>query len=345
LIGVPENLQHSILLLLGGEAGCRKLSQVFYARVAAESELKALFPGKSLRCATEEFAAFLIQFFEGDPAQTQYRWWLSLQESHARFQISDWQRAVWLGQMGEALAACVEDSGARTALAQFFETASGYLVTQDEAEVEHPELRQRWAKQRILDQLIDDLKAGRDAEAIELSRQFKGRPSALVGILASMLKADRSLLSEYVEEIVREDAQLAEAGFNGRPLLHFAASAASVGIVRQLLGQGVDPNLRESGGHTALYRAAGKRDSEDGAQVVAELVRAGADVNLAGGVSRATPLHQAARFGNLRVAEALLKAGADPLARDKRGFTPLDRARNCRRPQVLELLSQKTRGF
>ena len=59
---------------LGGEAGCRRLSTEFYARVGQDPVLRPLFPGKSLRCATEEFAAFLIQFLGGDEVQTQKRW-------------------------------------------------------------------------------------------------------------------------------------------------------------------------------------------------------------------------------------------------------------------------------
>ncbi len=72
----------AILNSLGGEAGCRQLSADLYARVAI---LHPLFPGKSLRCATQEFAAFLIHFLGGDESQTQSRWCLSLRESHARF--------------------------------------------------------------------------------------------------------------------------------------------------------------------------------------------------------------------------------------------------------------------
>lgn len=74
---------------LGGEAGCLRLSIAFYARVAKDPELKPLFPGKTMRCATEELAAFLVQFLGGDEAQTQKRWWLSLRESHTRLKISE----------------------------------------------------------------------------------------------------------------------------------------------------------------------------------------------------------------------------------------------------------------
>src|SRR5260370_8055088 len=93
----------ALLEALGGEEGCRRLSAAFYARVGKDPVLRPLFPGKSLRCATEEFAAFLVQFLGGDEDQTQHRWWLSLRESHARFRIDPAQRRAWLKHIGTTL--------------------------------------------------------------------------------------------------------------------------------------------------------------------------------------------------------------------------------------------------
>jgi len=66
----------ALLEAVGGEAGCKRLSSAFYARVGKDPMLRPLFPGKSLKCAIEEFAAFLIQFLGGDEEHTQRRWWL-----------------------------------------------------------------------------------------------------------------------------------------------------------------------------------------------------------------------------------------------------------------------------
>src|SRR3954447_4994299 len=116
------------LQALGGEAGCKRLSAEFYARVGTDPVLRPLFPGKSLRCATEEFAAFLIQFLGGDEQQTQHRWWLSLRESHARFRIGAAERSAWLWHMGETLDMASLDEGARNALRQFFLHSSAYVI-------------------------------------------------------------------------------------------------------------------------------------------------------------------------------------------------------------------------
>src|SRR5450631_503416 len=106
----------AFLKVLGGEAGCKRLSTEFYARVGKDPVLRPLFPGKSLRCAIEEFAAFLIQFLGGDEEQAQYRWWLSLRESHARFRISPAARSAWLKNMGATLEAAPFDEETRKAL-------------------------------------------------------------------------------------------------------------------------------------------------------------------------------------------------------------------------------------
>jgi truncated hemoglobin YjbI len=332
------------LEVLGGEAGCLHLAQQFYGRVATNEVLKPLFPGNSFRCASEELSAFLVQFLDGDPEKMQYRWWLSLRESHARFKISEVQRAAWLGLMNETIEALTADPDVRVQLQEFFRVASAYLLGMDEGEIEEPELKQRWSQQQILDRVVTEIVGGHEVEAIELASQFASRTSVYVGILARMMEAGRPSLVEFVLDSLRRDPGLAKHRFNGRTLLHFAAAYSILPVVRHLLDLGVDPNTLDNGGHSVLYRAAvaGVRTSgefEDaGPAVIHELVRAGAVVDLAGGVNRSTALHEAARFGNVGTARALLEAGASAQAQDRKGLTPLDRARNCRRPEVVALM-------
>src|SRR5262249_24945900 len=84
---------------LGGTASCRKLSTAFYARVARDPILRPLFPGKTFKCAIEEFTAFLVQFLGGPPEDTQRRWWLRLRESHSRFKIGPRERDAAMKNM------------------------------------------------------------------------------------------------------------------------------------------------------------------------------------------------------------------------------------------------------
>lgn len=59
---------------IGGNGVCRRLAVAFYARVERDSVLRPLFPGKSFRCAIEEFTAFLAQFLGGPSKDSQFRW-------------------------------------------------------------------------------------------------------------------------------------------------------------------------------------------------------------------------------------------------------------------------------
>jgi hemoglobin len=333
----------ALLESLGGEAGCRQLSKEFYARVGRDSVLRPLFPGKSLRCAINEFAAFLIQFLGGDEAQTQDRWWLSLRESHARFEINAAQRSAWLKHMGAALEAAPCDAETRTALRQFFLRTSSYVIGVEASAPEQEELATRWTAQRALDDVIAAIAAGRDEEAIALAPRFASRPSLYVGLLARMMQVGHPQFIRFVVQAVEQDPGLATGRFNGRTLLHFASGAGCSEVVSLLLRLGTDPNVQDHGGHTPLYRVANECAANTGSEIVRALVRAGADVNACGGVTRATALHMAARRGFTDIAHALLDCGAAVGARDIKGDTPMQRAINCRQAGVSRLLAEFTR--
>jgi truncated hemoglobin YjbI len=93
--------------------------QVFIRASAKDPVLRPYFPGKTLRCAIESFAAFLIQFLHGDEKQTQHRWHLSLRESHARFQIGSDARRAWLKNMEGTLHAAPLDEKREMRFATF----------------------------------------------------------------------------------------------------------------------------------------------------------------------------------------------------------------------------------
>jgi ankyrin repeat protein len=108
-------------------------------------------------------------------------------------------------------------------------------------------------------------------------------------------------------------------------------------MVELLLRLGADPNSA-AGTHPPLYCVANECQVPGGDNVVRALVRAGAEVDARSESKQCTALHMAARRGNAEVAEALLGCGADINAQDTNGDTPLQRARNCRKPAVAELL-------
>ena len=330
-----------LLQALGGEAGCKRLSAEFYSRVHKDPVLRPLFPGKSLKCAINEFGAFLIQFLGGDEDQAPFRWWLSLRESHARFRIGAAQRSAWLKHMGATLEAAPLDEPARNALRQFFLHSSAYVIGKEAGEPEHAELAARWGEQRTLDDAIAAIRTGDDHSAMVLSARFAARPAVFTGLLARMMQTRRAELVRFVLHAVDRDPSLATRRFGGRALLHYAAGAGCLELVTWLLGHGTDPDIPDSGGHTPLYRAANECGSGTGPEVIRALVAAGADVNACGGVMRAAALHMAARRGFVEIARALLDCGAAIEAQDRSGVTPLQRAMNCRKETVARLLVER----
>jgi truncated hemoglobin YjbI len=263
----------ALLEALGGEEGCRRLSAAFYARVGEDAVLRPFFPGKSLRCATEEFAAFLIQFLGGDEKQTQYRWWLSLRESHARFRIGSDARCAWLRHMEATLDAISLDEVTRNALRNFFSHSSAYVTGTDTAEPDHEELATRWSEQRVLDSVIAAIVEGRDDETLALAPRFASRPSVFVGLMVRMVQSGRARLIHFVIDVAQNDPSLAIQRFAGTTLLHFAAGAGCLELVVSLLRLGVDPDIQGRGDHTPLYCVANECESETGPEVVRALAQ------------------------------------------------------------------------
>lgn len=274
----------------------------------------------------------------GDEEQTKRRWWPSLRESHTRFRIGAAERGAWLKHMTATLDATPLDETTRAALRQFFEHSSSDVIGEECVRPEHEELTTRWDALRALDDAVAAIVARRDPEAMVLVQDFSARPSVFVGLLARMIQSGRPGLIAFAVNAVKRDPSLAVRRYGGRALLHYASGAGCLELVEALLRLGADPNMQDDGGHTPLYRAANQCASATGPEVVRALVRAGANVNTDGGVTRATPLHMAARRGHVEIAQALLDCGAAIDARDALGDTPLRRSVNCNKIQVASLL-------
>jgi truncated hemoglobin YjbI len=294
-------------------AQCQQLSAAFYARVHRDPLLRPLFPGKSIRCATEELTAFLVQYFGGPSEDTQHRWWVSLRESHARFKIGPKERDAWLSNMFRTL-----DEQHLNDLRDFFEQTSAYLIGLPSHVP--PAIEQ-------MDAAVSTVRRG------EVPPPFASR-SVSVGLLGLMIRGGNPALLAHVRERLIADPTLVDERYGRRTLLQEAVGTGNLALVELLLDLGADLN---AGTHPALYSVANECRT-GGAAIVRTLIRHGADVNACKNVKRCTPLHMAARRGNLQIAEALLDAGADLEARDSHGDTPLQRALNCRKPLMAELL-------
>ncbi len=341
---------------IGGAAICRELSEAFYARVARDPVLGPLFPGKTLRCAIEEFTAFLAQFLGGPPEDAQRRWWLSLRQSHLRFKIGPQERDAWMKNMIEALDHLQIGEQQRNALRSLFEQASAYLINtgREPAPAEskgalrgdevHDEMFRRWTAQRAIDEAVDAVhrsdaaRATALAEGAALQAHFTRNQAVLAAFLAVMIaQGDRAMLG-YVRDKLLADPALAQVHYSGRTLLHASAAAGNLATVELLLHLGAGPDTADSGGHTPLYCLANECKTPGAGKIVRALIRAGARPDACGGVKRCTALHMAARRGNVEAAEALLDCGADIEGKDSLGDTALRRAVNCNKTEVAALL-------
>jgi truncated hemoglobin YjbI/ankyrin repeat protein len=405
----PRLTADTLFALAGGEAGLRRLTDAFYARVAEEPLLAPLF--SSTRPAALEhrstlLARFLVELCGGPADYSERLGQPRMRARHGNVRIGVPQRDAWVATMTAALADAGIAEPARTTLQQFFEIAASELVNQG-APPPPPEPAQaltrpiltRWQGTSAAEALLDAISAGdvprveallpdataTPAELIEhaanrdqpgvvrllLARGFTSSPgqspsfhtahrqlSDLFCAYAAVRRLQRrhptmdDVLSD-LEHVVRErltaalrqePALLTARNWLGHTLLHVAAGTGDDLLVSWLLRLGADPRAEAEIEHTPLAALANRTihraadSAEDGCATAALLLGAGAGVNARSGAERQTPLHMAARRGNVALGRFLLAHGADLAARSTRGETPLHRAASCNQPAFVALL-------
>lgn len=184
-----------------------------------------------------------------------------------------------------------------------------------------------------------------------------------VEVFQHLLTATKSL-SPMIGSKISENADTAEPTFkvleelrdkNGRTLLHVASMEGRTHIVKLLLAELINTELTDKSGWTALdwaventhldvveilwkainndsksqlkrrqylQRAAGKGDEK----MVQYWLKQSKEIDAHDSNDRRTALHFAAIKGRLDVALILLKSGADPDFRDRKGLTPIQTA-------------------
>jgi len=107
---------------------------------------------------------------------------------------------------------------------------------------------------------------------------------------------------------------------------------ADLGIIEALLQAGADPNIHPSNTRGMLWLAYDRKN----APLIALLAKYGVNMNDTGFDGK-TPLFAAVKEGNFEIADVLLRNGADPNHKDKRGLTALIEAQSA---EVVELLAK-----
>lgn len=138
-----------------------------------------------------------------------------------------------------------------------------------------------------------------------------------------LIDAIRSQSLKGVETLVKSgDFSLDRFAQNGDTALVLAAKWGSKAAIKCLLAYGAKPNQCDEAGHTPLFAAAGQYEAS--LDVVKLLVENGADINMASGDLRCTPLHGAAQIPpNSHIVQFLLSRGASTEVKNADGLTPL----------------------
>lgn len=127
-------------------------------------------------------------------------------------------------------------------------------------------------------------------------------------------------------------------GAGGVTPLMRAAGRGALDIVERLLAAGADVQATDERGYTPLFHACHDPEQDRGhPEVVQRLLDAGADKEAKIGFG-VRPLMFAAGNGEAGVVEVLLRAGADPLARNEVGRTALMMVKDRDYVDVINLL-------
>ena len=105
-VSAPDDLPtraDSFFAAVGGEQTFRRLVAAFYAGVAEDPELRALYPEEDLGPAAERLTLFLMQYWGGPTTYSQQRGHPRLRMRHAPFVVDSAQRDRWLRHMRAAL--------------------------------------------------------------------------------------------------------------------------------------------------------------------------------------------------------------------------------------------------
>jgi ankyrin repeat protein len=179
-----------------------------------------------------------------------------------------------------------------------------------------------------------------------VSEEVVVKPAFLVGLLTPLLvsaimsgasrdlrlvDAARARDTKAAERLIKQGVDVNLPQADGATALHWAAHWNDLALADALLRAGADPNAAEDGGVVPLALACINRSTA----MVDRLLKAGANPN----AGRETPVMIAARTGSADVMRLLLASGGDANAKEGvRGQTALMWAAAERHPQVVKLL-------
>jgi hemoglobin len=118
----------SFYAAVGGEPTFRRIVTRFYAEVARDDILRALYPEEDLGPAEERFALFLMQYWGGPTTYSDERGHPRLRMRHAPFGIGPRERDAWLQAMRVAVDAAGLSDGHRATLWDYLESTANHMI-------------------------------------------------------------------------------------------------------------------------------------------------------------------------------------------------------------------------
>jgi len=115
---------------VGGEPTFRRLVHRFYELVAADPQLRPVYPSRDLGPAEEHLRLFLIQYWGGPATYNELRGHPRLRMRHGHFAIGERERDWWLSHMRTALDELELDPASDKLLWEYLEMAAHSLVNQ-----------------------------------------------------------------------------------------------------------------------------------------------------------------------------------------------------------------------
>lgn len=136
---MDESTEPTLYEAVGGEETFRRLVHSFYQQVAADPQLRAVYPSKDLGPAEEHLRLFLMQYWGGPATYNERRGHPRLRMRHAHFVIGEAERDAWLRHMRTALDELALGEAADTQLWDYLVMAAHSLVNQPSA-AQRPDL-------------------------------------------------------------------------------------------------------------------------------------------------------------------------------------------------------------
>lgn len=123
---MSDNIQ-SVYDMIGSEEPLRELVESFYEKVEQDPVLRPIFPD-SLEDGKRWQFLFLMQYFGGPAEYMEERGHPRLRMRHFPFAIDQTARDHWLDHMLTSIDDVGIEDPARTAMRQYFERASTFLI-------------------------------------------------------------------------------------------------------------------------------------------------------------------------------------------------------------------------